>query len=418
MKNKAIIAIVTALLPCLGQADLIAHYDFDTVTEADGLITSDEVTTNGNNFATAGVRADFTQSCRRLGTGSLLLQNQPGSDLAGSLDGALSNEIFDWGATGFNSDVRTIAFWMKASITQSDTTPTMISFRSPTGVANFQRFDVRLDAGRLRVELQGGGFTTASNLNDDTWHHVAVVVPLAESTLGDVKYYVDGQLIGKLTGTQAINTAPSQMRMGDSLHDIGRDFIGSLDDVRLYNEALDDAAVLALYDDGVANLPALLCFRPSNDTIELGEFTNLLWEVDPAVDSATIDRGIGDVLMIGAQGLVNVSPSFTTIYTLTVQRGGEQVQQEITIFVNNADLSLNLSAAGLNSSGGFVLNAANLVPGREYNLIRTTSLEDFDHLNGNADLLELFSPTEVTRQIIDPTPPAGKAFYRIQESGN
>lgn len=307
---------------------------------------------------------------------------------------------------------------MKASIDQSDTTPTMISFRSPSGTANFQRFDIRLDAGRLRVELQGGGFTTTSNLNDDLWHHVAVVVPLAESTLGDVRYYIDGQLIGNLSGTQAINTAPSQMRMGDSLHDIGRDFIGSLDDVRVYDEALDDAAVLDLFNDGVANLPALLCFRASNDTIEPGEFTNLLWEVDPEVDSASLDRGLGDVLTIGAQGLVNVSPTVTTVYTLTVQRGAEQVRQQVTVFVNNQDTSLRLSAAGLNPSGEFVLNAANLVPGRQYNLIRTTNLADFDHLTGAAELLQLFSPSEVTGELIDANPPAGKAFYRLEEIVN
>lgn len=45
--------------------------------------------------------------------------------------------FFDQGANGFNSDVRTIAFWMKSSITQSETTPTMVSFRSPTGTASF-----------------------------------------------------------------------------------------------------------------------------------------------------------------------------------------------------------------------------------------------------------------------------------------
>lgn len=98
MKNTAIIAFLTGFLPTFGQADLIAHYDFDSVTESEGSIITNEVTTNGANFASAGVRADFTQSCRRLGTGSLLLEDRPDSDLAGSLDGALSNETFDWSA--------------------------------------------------------------------------------------------------------------------------------------------------------------------------------------------------------------------------------------------------------------------------------------------------------------------------------
>jgi len=95
------LAVIASLIPCLGHADLIAHYNFDTVTESGGVFTTDEVTSSGTNFATAGVRAEFIQSCRRLGTGSLLLENRPGSDQAGSLDGALSNNTFDW-TSAFN----------------------------------------------------------------------------------------------------------------------------------------------------------------------------------------------------------------------------------------------------------------------------------------------------------------------------
>jgi hypothetical protein len=406
------LAVIASLLPCLGHADLIAHYNFDTVTESGGVFTTDEVTSSGTDFATAGVRAEFIQSCRRLGTGSLLLQTRPGSDQAGSLDGALSNNTFDWSS----SDVRTVAFWMKAAVTQTDAQPTMVSFRSAAGLANFQRFDVRLETGKLRVELQGGGFTatSAASLNDNNWHHVAVVVPLATSTLADVKYYIDGQLIGNMSGTASINTATSQLRMGDSLHDANRDFLGALDDVRVYNEALDDAAVLALYNDGVANIPAVLCFRGSPATIVAGQSTDILWEVDPAAVSASIDNGIGDVLTLGSQGMVNVSPAVTTTYTLTVQRGAEVMTQSLTIVVDPA-LPLTITASAFNQAGEFVVTVENLVPGQEYDFIRTTNLEDFDYELGSAFLIQGFSATASTRVLIDPAPPSGKAFYRVQE---
>ncbi|MBN8459059.1 MAG: LamG domain-containing protein [Verrucomicrobia bacterium] len=411
MRKTTAIAIIFGLLQCRGHADLIAHYNFDSVTESGGVFTSDEVTSAGTNFATAGIRSQFIQSCRRLGTGSLLLENRAGSDTAGIVDGALSNNTFNWSA----SDVRTIAFWMKAAVTQTDAQPTMVSFRSAAGTANGQRFDVRLDAGKLRVELQGGGSTatSAASLNDNNWHHVAVVVPLATSTLANVKYYIDGQLIGNFSGTASINTATSQLRMGDSLHDNNRDFTGSLDDVRVYNEALGDAAVLALYNDGVANLPAVLCFRGSSATIVAGQSANILWEVDPAASSASVDNGIGDVLALGTQGSVSVSPTVTTTYILTVQRGAEQVLQEFTIVVNPA-LPLAITSAVFNGTGGFVVTVANLIPGRDYEFVRTGDPGDFDHATGTAVLLQPFVAAAETLVLTDPNPPDGKAFYRVQ----
>jgi hypothetical protein len=412
MKKTTFLAMMMSLMANLVHADLIAHYNFDTVTETSGVFTTDEVTSLGTDFATAGSRAEFSQNCRRLGVGSLILENRSSSDVVGVNDGALSTNTFNWST----SDVRTVAFWMKAAVTQTDTFPTMVSFRSATGTANGARFDVRMDAGKLRLELQGGGFTATSaiSLNDNQWHHVAVVVPQAASTLANVKYYIDGQPIGTMTGTAAINTATSQLRMGDSLHDINRDFTGSLDDVRVYNEALDDAAVQALYDAGVTNIPAILCLRGAPATIIAGQSTNLLWEVDPAVSAAEINQGIGDVLASGTQGSISVTPAVTTTYTITVQRGAETMQQSVIVTVLPA-LPLAVTSVGFNGAGNFLVTVTNLIPGKKYDFVRTLNLSDFDFLTGNASWLQTFTATSGTQQLTDAAPPTGKAFYRVQE---
>jgi hypothetical protein len=396
----------------LARADLIAHYDFDTVDTFDGVPYTNEVTSDGGDWADAGSRATFDQNCRRLGTGSLVVKNLGGTETSGN-DGAVTSNTFNWGATGFNSDVRTVAFWMKAAVVQTDAQPTMISMGAFVG-GNGQRFDVRLDAGRLRLELQGQGFTTSTVLNDNQWHHVAIVVPLAQSTLGDVKYYVDGGPAQAMTGTLALTTATSPLRMGDSYQDSNRDFTGALDDVRLYNEALDDAAISALYNDGVAKLPGILCFESSSTSITAGQTVDLSWEIDPSATSATLDNGIGDVLSntIAGQGLIPVSPTTTTTYTLTLERGGETIQQQVTVDVASAE-PLVLISNGFASAGIFQLTARNMVQGVTYQL---EFGDDLETLVTSPRTVTNFTAASSVRVLLDSEAPAGRGFYRLVEN--
>jgi hypothetical protein len=391
----------------LAHADLIAHYDFDTVETSGGVSTTDEVTTGGTHFATGGSRATFDQSRRRLGTGSLVLKSVAGTEVPGN-DGAVSSNTFDWSS----SDVRTIAFWMRAAVTQTDAQPTMISFRVATGTANFQRFDVRLDAGKLRVELQGGGFTatSASVLNDDKWHHVAVVVPVAVATLGNVKYYIDGAFIGTMTGTQAINTATSPLRMGDSLHDVSRDFTGALDDVRLYNEALDDAAILALYQNAQANGPQIIFFEPDLPVGPPGAARTLRYQLSTGVTTASINQGIGSVLPVDSigYGTVAISPVTTTEYTLDTLRGAEASQAKTSIRVSSEPLVLDFVYGPQPGRARMFVFMPD--PTKNYYLTRSADLAD-----GFTSVVSQFLlPSVPYQEVIDITAPAGRAFYRLE----
>jgi len=210
-------------------AALVAHYTFD----ADG-------TASAGTDATLGEAASIDNTNFVAGGGSLLLDPTAiTTDTAGA-DGAVGGDVFDWSG----SDVRTVAFFVRANSTQVDTLGTMISLGSGTGGGN--RFDIRLDGGNLRLEVQAGGSTTGSALADDTWHHVAIVVPNATSTVNDVQYYIDGALVGNFSNGQNINTGNGPLRMGDSYQDTGRDFTGNLDDVRLYDSALTANEIAAL----------------------------------------------------------------------------------------------------------------------------------------------------------------------------
>lgn len=211
---------------------MVAHYTFD----ADG---SDSGTSGGS--ASLGDAASISTTGAAVGAGFLSLSGSPTTDGSGD-DGAVSANSFAWAT----SDIRTVAFWAQATAGDvGDSNATMVSLGSGTGTGN--RFDIRLTGNALRLELQGGGSTTSTIVADGTWHHIAVVVPNAATTLGQALLYFDGtEVSGAFSGSTAINTGSGPLRMGDSYQDTSRDFKGGLDDVRLYDEVLDASAIAAL----------------------------------------------------------------------------------------------------------------------------------------------------------------------------
>ena len=103
---------------------------------------------------------------------------------------------------------------------------------------------------QLRLEVSGGGVNSTTLLNDDVWHHVAVVE--SGGSLSTVSLYIDGALQsvaynGGGSGL-AINTitGANTFTIGGSLHSASYNFLGSIDEVRMYDEALTQAQVQAL----------------------------------------------------------------------------------------------------------------------------------------------------------------------------
>jgi hypothetical protein len=114
---------------------------------------------------------------------------------------------------------------------------------------------------RLRLEVAGGGIYGSSLLNDGLWHHVAVVQN--GSTLGSVDLYVDGILetpsFNGAGAALAINTtvaAGTTFRIGSSGHATNYNFLGAIDEVRVYDQALtgDEVRSLMVPEPGSAGL--------------------------------------------------------------------------------------------------------------------------------------------------------------------
>ncbi len=93
--------------------------------------------------------------------------------------------------------------------------------------------------------------SSAGGLETGVWHHVALTRSRAS---GEVALFVDGELVAEaVAGRQALSASP-QLSIG-MLHTGVNPLRGAIDEVRIYDRALDEREVLAL-SDGAAFGPA------------------------------------------------------------------------------------------------------------------------------------------------------------------
>jgi hypothetical protein len=104
-----------------------------------------------------------------------------------------------------------------------------------------QRVEFRLDGGRLRVEHGSGNKRGDTTVNDNRWHHVALVVPEGgdiESTI----FYLDGAFEPQREISNPSNkfnlTSNFDVQIGRRYDTNGRLLFGLLDDLRIYDKAL------------------------------------------------------------------------------------------------------------------------------------------------------------------------------------
>lgn len=220
-------------------ATLIAHWTFD-----EGAGTTVANSANAAFPGTVAGGASFTTG--PVGFGSAFLGDGADDQI---------NTSFSAVAGGA---VRSASAWIKypnQPSTSPDEFDAIMSFGNNSPNGSRWTFRVSDTAAvvpyRLRLEIAGGGVYGGTNLNDDQWHHVAVVQ--TGNTLGSVLLYVDGvaetlSYNGAGAGL-AINTVvgvTTPLIIGASGHSTGYNFKGAIDDVRLYDQALTATQIQAL----------------------------------------------------------------------------------------------------------------------------------------------------------------------------
>lgn len=94
-----------------------------------------------------------------------------------------------------------------------------------------------------------------ADIDDGAWHQIAI------SFAGGTKsLYVDGALDAQVTGVGATNTNVQQVRIGGNSQSAGRNWLGSLDEVRISGKARTAAQVKAEYE--TVHSPARLTVGP------------------------------------------------------------------------------------------------------------------------------------------------------------
>lgn len=136
------------------------------------------------------------------------------------------------------SSARTIEAWIKTSVAGGD----LISWGANT-TSNKWIFRVN-STGGIRVEVNGGNIIGPTNVADNQWHHIAVVMNNGNS-VSSLKLYVDGILETGTSGTNySINTDTTtgiDVVLSQGFHN--RFWDGSVDEVRVWSTALDAATI-------------------------------------------------------------------------------------------------------------------------------------------------------------------------------
>jgi len=141
------------------------------------------------------------------------------------------------GVTG--SGPRTVALWLKTKAASGD----LVTWGTNDAGKMFIFGHIR---GRIGVTPKSGYRYMNADLNNDAWHHVAVVVGEGSPpNLHDhVQLFKDGELI-EPDGIGILDLFPFET--GDQLDvAIGRGFKGAIDDLRIYDRALTEDEIKTL----------------------------------------------------------------------------------------------------------------------------------------------------------------------------
>jgi hypothetical protein len=218
--------------------------------------------------------------------------------------------------------------------------------------------------GDIWVELK----PTQAGYLDGTWHHVVGVL----GSTGGMSLYYDGNLISSNTNTTAIaynNTGGASLAIGrHGAGNVGMDFGGNIDDVRVYSRALTAAEINSLY----------IGHQPAGGVATHTLSGEPVIERDLFIDSGTLAAGTNGITVTrnwwnhggrfttGTSGTVTFDGTGTT----NVIRSNGQVFQDISVTGSgtwtladpleiDASRSLTMNAGTLNASS-YALRAGDI----------------------------------------------------------
>ncbi|MFT5409082.1 MAG: hypothetical protein ACI9NC_001803 [Verrucomicrobiales bacterium] len=198
----------------------------------------------------------------------------------------------------------------------------------------------------VRRAAASGVSMTASGVGDPSigaagvnqWHYAAVVFSstglAGVDITGDFTFYLDDNApISTLAGQTIDDFGDSLNRtIGVGMHPLG--FAGDFFQGLIYEPRVSLGALAGgqlLY----SSRPGIAAFTATPQNITAGQTSTLAWDVSDA-DAVTISGVAGP--LASDMGSVNVSPTTTTLYTLTATNANGDSTLPVTVFVGSAPL--------------------------------------------------------------------------------
>ena len=345
---------------------LVGQWTFDT--------NANDMSGNGNHGTLVGnASIDTTMATNIVGAGKL------------TLDGTNDEVDLSSHTSSFSGLTQgTIAAWVKLTATGDRT---IFDIGDGAGNANFVSFSVTngllyldiLDNGALVFET-----TSTASINNDNWHHVAFTVNGSGNQL-----YIDGAAttrtfsVGTAATTTFISALNSTLKTTIGAYDDGSisgEFLGKLDDLRIYNRALTGGDIALLYatsnDAPSANAAGPYAIAEGqNLTLNAGSSS------DPESDTLTYAWDLdndGNYGEVDEPTTVNPTVTWATLqsfgitdngsYTigLRVSDGTTPVTTTATVNVSNTVPTLTVTGSATANSGGvYTLNLSDIDPGND-----------------------------------------------------
>ena len=238
MKSTSILFVVSvqiatlACLPTWGGAELIGHWEFEEgagTTAADSAGVADAAL-NNVAWGSDGTRASF-----------VTFSGEPGS----YADPSLNVPAAFLGTAGNF----TVAFWVNRAVGDAEPNSVVVGNRNNSAGADFvPRQFVKFTPTKFEFHMDGNGndnFEPGPDMVNGEWHHEAVTM-----SNGTLQYYRDGVALGSPKAVTQSLTFDQPLYFGGQANNGGGGefFNGSLDDIRLYDNALTAAQVLELVE--------------------------------------------------------------------------------------------------------------------------------------------------------------------------
>ena len=238
----------------------------------------------------------------------------------------------------------TISFW--ANVTGTGLTDLRMFSESST-TDNNPLFNIGTHStaadGTVDFFFRQTGWTEVNHIRtvgeplNGTWQHLAFV----QQEDGSRTFYINGVADGlaipaKEPGDWLVNvTSIGGILRANPSHWL----TGTIDDVALWNRALDQAELTSLFQDGTpvpftkAQPLAVRSFKADFPAVAVGDSVTLRWDVTKNV-RVEIDGGLGDVTAqtVAGLGSIEVTLQSTRTFNMTLTRGEETVSQPLTVY--------------------------------------------------------------------------------------